>query len=128
MDEPVRRVDQTTTRTDDSVTTAQEVHEPAQQRAHKQSVVARLVWFIAGVINVLLAFRFLFVLLGANSANSFANFIYSASHPFAAPFFGLFGYATHYGVSRVEFSTLVAIIVYSLVAYGISRLVTITQD
>ncbi len=128
MDEPVRRVDQTTTQTGDSVATTQEVHEPAAERAHKQNVVARVVWFIAGVINVILAFRFVFVLLGANSASGFANFIYNISHPFAAPFFGIFGYTARYGVSRFEISTLVAIAVYSLVAFGIARLATITQE
>jgi uncharacterized protein YggT (Ycf19 family) len=76
---------------------------------------------------VLLAFRFALVLMGANPANGFANFIYTVSHPFAAPFFGLFGYSLRYGVSRVELSTLVAIAVYALVAFGIARLVTIRQ-
>ena len=86
---------------------------------------ARLIWFVADIILVLLAFRFVFVLLGANSANAFANFIYTLSHPFAAPFFGLFSYQTAYGTSRFEISTLVAMAVYALVAYGLARLVTI---
>jgi hypothetical protein len=88
---------------------------------------ARIVWFIAGVLLVLLAFRFAFVLFGANPANGFVNFIYTVSHPFAAPFFGIFGYSISYGVSRVELSTLVAMAVYALVAYGIARLLTIRE-
>ncbi len=88
---------------------------------------ARIVWFIAGVLLVLLGFRFALVLLGANPANGFANFIYTASHPFAAPFFGLFGYSLRYGVSRFEVSTLVAMAVYALIAYGIVRLITIRK-
>lgn len=86
---------------------------------------ARLVWFVADVIIVLLAFRFVLALLGANTANSFANFVYSASYPLAAPFFGLFSYKTNYGVSNLEISTLVAMAVYALIAYGITRLITI---
>ena len=91
------------------------------------STAARIVWFITGVLLTLLAFRFVLVLLGANPSNAFANFIYSASHPFVAPFFGLFGYSLHYGVSRLELSTLVAMAVYALVAYGIAKLLTIRK-
>ena len=107
--------------TDDNVDTA----TPAE--AESTSVAARVVWLIAGIIIAILAFRFVFVLLGANPANGFANFIYTLSHPFAAPFFGLFGYSLRYGVSRFELSTLVAMAVYALVAYGITKLLTIRQ-
>ncbi len=96
----------------------------APARGQHSLIVTRIVWFIAGVLLVLLAFRFIFVLLGANPANGFANFIYTASHPFVAPFFGIFGYSIKYGVSRVELSTLVAMAVYALIAFGISRLLT----
>ena len=91
------------------------------------STAARIVWFITGVLLTLLAFRFLLVLLGANPSNGFANFIYTISHPFAAPFFGLFGYNLHYGISRAEISTLVAIAVYALVGFGIAKLLTIRR-
>jgi|SRR5665213_1614551 len=110
-----------TTRVDDEDSVA-----PAAQ-GQQSSIVARIVWYIAGVVLALLAFRFVLVLLGANPANGFTNFIYTISHPFAAPFFGIFGYSLRYGVSRVELSTLVAIAVYALVAYGIARLLTIDQ-
>ena len=93
----------------------------------KTNTAARVVWFIAGVLLTLLAFRFLLVLLGANPNNGFANFIYTISYPFAAPFFGLFGYDLKYGVSRVEISTLIAMAVYTVVAFGIARLLTIRR-
>ena len=98
-------------------------------RTHNQgtATAVRVVWFIAGLLLILLAFRFVFILLGANTANSFASLIYSASYPFARPFFGLFGYSIRYGVSRVELSTLVAMAVYALLAFGIARLITIGQ-
>lgn len=86
---------------------------------------ARIVWFIAGVILVLLAFRFVFILLGANPNSGFVDFIYSVSHPFAAPFFGIFGYQQSLGVGKFEFSTLVAMAVYALIAWGLARLLTI---
>ncbi|MEO7364640.1 MAG: hypothetical protein ABIV43_04025 [Candidatus Saccharimonadales bacterium] len=88
-------------------------------------MASRVIWFIAGVIITLLSFRFVLILLGANPSNQFANFIYSISYPFARPFFGLFSYDLNYGVARVEVSTLVAMAVYAIVAYGLARLLTL---
>lgn len=93
----------------------------------RSNIVARIIWFIAGVLLVLLAFRFVFALLGANPQNGFANFIYTVSHPFVAPFFSLFGYGYRYGVSRFEIYTLVAMAVYAIIAWGLARLVTLAQ-
>jgi hypothetical protein len=95
---------------------------------HPQNVLTRVIWFIAGVIIVLLAFRFVLSLLGANTTNGFANFIYSASHPFVAPFFGLFSYNNiQYGVSRFEVYTLIAMAVYAVIAWGLTALVDISR-
>lgn len=130
------QIQQVRTVTNDGVATKttrvvdQDRDAAAQTTETRQSTVStaeRVVWFIAGILLILLAFRFIFVLLGANPANGFANFIYSTSHPFAAPFFGIFGYSLHYGISRVELSTLVAMAVYALIAFGITRLLTIRQ-
>lgn len=120
--EQVRHVDDEgqVTRTTTTVTDDGAVQSPS-------TIMARVVWYIAGVIITLLALRFIFVLLGANQGNGFVHFIYSLSYPFAVPFFGIFGYSIHYGVSRFELSTLVAIAIYALVAWGLARLVTIRQ-
>jgi cation transport ATPase len=88
-------------------------------------IAARVVWLIAGVILTLLAIRFVFIMLGANPNSGFVNFIYSVSHPFAAPFFGIFGYTQSLGNAKVEWTTLVAMAVYALIAWGIARLLTI---
>jgi hypothetical protein len=90
------------------------------------NVAARIVWFIAGLILLLLAFRFVLSLLGANPANGFADFIYTTSQPFVAPFFNLFSYDNiQYGTSRFEVYTLVAMAVYAAVAWLLSYLFTI---
>ena len=89
-------------------------------------ILARIIWFVAGIILLLLAFRFLLSLLGANRSNGFADFIYTASHPFVAPFFGLFHYnVVNYGASRFEIYTLVAMLVYTAIAGMLAYLVTI---
>ncbi|MBC7581865.1 YggT family protein [Aeromicrobium sp.] len=96
-------------------------------KADTTNTAVRIIWFITGVVLTLLAFRFVLILLGANQANGFVNFIYSLSHPFAAPFFGIFSYDQTLGVAKFELSTLVAMLVYSLVAFGIVRLLTIRR-
>jgi uncharacterized protein YggT (Ycf19 family) len=90
------------------------------------NVVSRIIWFVAGVILLLLAFRFVLSLLGANTTNGFAQFIYNTSHPFVSPFFGLFNYNNiQYGVSRFEVYTLIAMAVYAAVAWVLSALANI---
>jgi hypothetical protein len=99
--------------------------EPVVRQYHPAIVLDRIIWFVAGLLITLLAFRFIFALLGANPANSFAHFVYSVSHPFVALFFSLFSYNYQYGVSRFETYTIVAILVYAVVAYFLSWLVNI---
>jgi hypothetical protein len=117
----VREVEDTPT----TANTTRVVDRPAN--VDGATTAARVVWFVAGVLLVLLAFRFVFIMLGANPNNGFVDFIYDVSHPFAAPFFGIFGYTQTLGTARVEWSTLVAMLVYALVAYGIARLLTIRR-
>ncbi len=109
-----RRVRTTTTNDDDVAVVAT-----------GQSTTERVVYFITGILLTILAFRFVLSLLGANRENGFADFIYSFSYPFVAPFFGLFGYDVQYGISRFEIETLVAMAVYALIAYGIVRMIRI---
>ena len=59
--------------------------------------------------------------LGANAFSGFTNFIYALSSPFALPFSGIFG--TTVSSSLIfEWSTLIAMAVYAVVAYGIVAL------
>lgn len=105
-------------RSDEEVTT-----KPVATSVESESLAERVVWIIAGLILALLAVRFVFSLLGANRANPIANLVYDMSHPFVAPFFGLFNYnVVDYGASRVEIYTLVAMGVYALLAWLIASL------
>lgn len=78
------------------------------------SVATRIVNLIGGIIISVLALRFLLSLFGANRGNVIADFIYDVSHPFVAPFFGLFNYTPQFGAARFEFETLVAIAFYAI--------------
>lgn len=82
----------------------------------------KIVYLIYGILAGLLAIRFIFSLLGANRSNAFADLIYTVTGPFVAPFRGLFNVNTDYGVSRLDIESLVAIIVYGLIAWVIVKM------
>ncbi len=91
---------------------------------------SNIVWYIAGVLLALLAIRFVLKLTGANPSSGFVDFIYTLSGVFVAPFRGIFSTPTAEGDivrSVFETSTVVAIIVYALIAWGISRLFTLNK-
>lgn len=127
MADQAQQVRETTVRSGDTVQTTKEIRDPATERDHSKEVKSRIVWYVAGVLLVLLGFRFVLALLGANPNNGFADFIYDVSYPFVAPFFGLFSYDTQYGVAKLEIFTLVAMAVYAILAYGVDKLVNITR-
>ena len=91
-------------------------------------VAKRLVYYITGVIIALLLLRLLLLLLAANQGNGFVDFIYAVSGFFAAPFFGIFSYTPAYGSSVFEVSTVVAIIIYALLGWGIAKLFTLGSN
>ncbi len=129
MTEDIQNVRETTTRSGDTVQKTTEVRDPRAKSEHQQNVAERVIWFVTGILLVLLAFRFLLSLLGANTTNGLANFVYNTSHPFVAPFFSLFRYNNFTnGVSHFEVYTLVAIGLYAVVAWGIAKLVTLNRD
>lgn len=110
--------------TEEPVTTDRQV--VTDRTAAPGSVVAaRVVWYITGVIIALLGLRLILQLLGANEGNPFVDLVYGLSGIFAAPFFGMFSYEPSYGVSYFEVSTLVAILIYALIGWGLARLFTL---
>lgn len=82
----------------------------------------RVIWYIFYALEALLLFRFILKLLGANAAAGFTNFIYSLSSLPLAPFKYVFG-TDSVGGSIFEWSTLLAMLVYWVIAWGIIKLV-----
>lgn len=123
-----RQVRETTVRQGDSTETVRESRDSLAEREHKTNVATRIVWFIAGILLALLALRFLFALLGANPNNGLASFVYSVTYPFVAPFFNLFSYdVVTAAASRLEIFTLVAMLIYALIAWGIAKALNIRR-
>jgi hypothetical protein len=125
MEEQRTEVQETDTRVNDPVVQRQTVAHTTE-RVSSAVVAQRVVWFIVGVIDALIAIRFVLLLLGANHDAGFVDFIYSVTNVLVAPFTGIFGQPT-YGVSVFEISSLLAILIYTLIGYGIARLLTLTR-
>lgn len=81
----------------------------------------QIVWYILGIIEAFLAFRFVLKLLGANPEAGFTGFIYGATYVFAAPFLNVFRFSKVAG-SVFEWTTLLAMFVYWALAVGIIKL------
>lgn len=86
--------------------------------------IYHVVNFIIGLIQIVLALRFLLRLLGANPASGFTQFVFDISAPLMAPFVGIFGSTVAEG-SVVEWSVLVAMAVYALLSYIVLQAVSL---
>lgn len=97
------------------------VTEKPQAVYNKKKAIFRtyqFIWYILGLIEVLLGFRFLLSLLGANRGSGFVDLIYGITAPLVAPFRGVLG-TTGSGTIAFEWSVIFAGIVYFVIAYGI---------
>ena len=96
--------------------------DPYEGRRATVDRVIQAVYLVFGVLEALLAIRFVLKLLGANEAAGFTSFVYGITAPFLAPFAGIFGTPQADG-SVLELHTLVAIVIYALVAWLVAKVV-----
>jgi uncharacterized membrane protein YdbT with pleckstrin-like domain len=90
----------------------------------------KIVYYILGVLEVLFGFRLAFKLLGANPQSLFVSFIYTVSQAFLSPFVGIFRSTVTKGIeaqSVLEPTTIIAMIVYGIIAWGIVKLLEISK-
>ena len=115
---------------DGTVVQSQRVVRREEHTASPSGVAANVIWLVYGIVAGLHVIRFLLSLLGANSANAFANFVYTVTNPFVSPFRSLFSVDTTVGngTGRFEIETLVALLVYGLTAWVLARMVRIRKD
>jgi len=81
-----------------------------------------VIWLVLVMLEALLALRFGLKLIGANAASPFAALVYNLSSIFLFPFAGLTGAPAASGMV-MEFSTLIAMVVYALLFWIIERIV-----
>lgn len=101
---------------------------PSRQNSTSYQKAGYFVYLIFGLLEILLAFRFVLKLLGANPSTGFVDFVYNLSAIFVAPFTGIFNTSMSSGnvtTSIFEPAVLVAIAVYAVIAWGIVTLIKV---
>jgi len=114
--EPVKTVSQ--------VEHVETVHKSNAISRNTTTTTTRIVYWLTAILVTLLAFRLVLKLLAASTSSAFVALIYDVTKVFIAPFNGIFEAVE----SGFETSTLVAIIVYALVGWGIAKLVAISTN
>ncbi|MFA6754535.1 MAG: hypothetical protein WCR68_01685, partial [Candidatus Dojkabacteria bacterium] len=61
-----------------------------KREASSSQTIEYIIYFIFGLLNILLAFRFILKLTGASTSSIFVNFIYDLSRVLILPFEGIF--------------------------------------
>jgi len=102
------------------------VSTPVRAGATTRETTEYLIYFIFGVLEVLLGFRLILKLTGASLASGFVKFVYGVTGIFTLPFQGIFR-QTSASTSVLEPSVIVAIIVYIILAWGIVKLIRISS-
>jgi hypothetical protein len=104
----------------DIIRPEQIVGDPPATRRKRIYKGEQVIYLIFGIVEALIAIRLILRLLAANPAAGFATFIYGITDPLVAPFVGLFATPAYDG-NMLELGSIVAIIVYALVAWLLVR-------
>jgi len=96
-------------------------HEQGSEGRVTTFKVTQLIWLLVGLLEGVLALRFIFKLIGVNAANAFASLLYSVTDLFVAPFASLTGAPAAAGMV-LEVSTLIAMVVYALIGWVLARI------
>lgn len=105
--------------------TVKEIVEPqVVTKATNSQTYEYLVYYFFGAVEVLLAFRIILKLAGANTYSTFVSLVYGITGVFVLPFLGIFHQGT-VAASVFEPSTIVALIAYAVLAWGIVKLLRI---
>jgi uncharacterized protein YggT (Ycf19 family) len=99
-------------------------YDPFEGRRLAGYRLTQLIYWVFGLVEGLILVRLILKVLGANQTAGFAQFIYGITAPLVAPFMGLFSNPA-YQNSILELSSIVALIVYALVAWLLAKLVWI---
>jgi uncharacterized protein YggT (Ycf19 family) len=96
-------------------------HEQGSEQRATTFKATQIIWLLLGILEALIALRVVFKLIGVNAANPFATLLYNVTNIFVAPFASLTG-APAAGGMVLEISSIIAMIVYLLIAWGLARI------
>lgn len=97
-------------------------HEAGREQRVATFKATQLIWLLLGLLEAAIALRIIFKLVGVNAANAFATLLYNVTGFFLAPFASLAG-APAAGGSVLEVSSIIAMVVYLLIAWALERIV-----
>jgi hypothetical protein len=89
--------------------------------------LTEIVWLLFGILEALIGLRVFLKLIAANPNNPFASLVYQASALFVWPFSGLTITPAAEGMV-LEIPSIIAMIVYGLLAWLVVRLIWIVFD
>ncbi|MCX6022204.1 MAG: YggT family protein [Chloroflexi bacterium] len=108
----------------ETVPAAVSVVRPLDVLERRRRTIAKtnqVVWYITGIIEVLIGLRIGLLALGANPASDFTQIVLGLTGPFVWPFQGLFPSPAASGF-EFELSSLAALLVYFLLAIALTKL------
>lgn len=108
--------------------TQQVTRDVAAESRLRMTQITRIMWTIAGILEILLGLRFMLKLIAANPGSGFAGFIYGITGVFTAPFNTLLGTPASSGGSILEVTTLIAMAVYALFFWVVARVIVIATE
>lgn len=97
------------------------VQDVGAEREAALSRVTGLIWLLTGILEFAIGLRVLLKLISANPNAPFVNLVYSVTDLFLWPFLGLTVTPQANGMV-LEFSSIIAMIVYAVLAWIIVRL------
>jgi len=80
----------------------------------------QIIWYVLGILETLLIFRFVLKLTAANPSSPFSILVYGLTYPFILPFRWLYSTPSFEG-SQVEWHTIIAMFVYFLASWFLIR-------
>ena len=97
-------------------------HEPGRGQRVAAFKATQWIWLLLGLLEAALALRVVFKLIAVDANNGFAALLYNVTNLFVAPFASLVGAPAAAGMV-LEISTIIAMIVYLLIAWALERIV-----
>ena len=96
--------------------------EPEREQRIFTFKATQLIWLLFGILEALIALRIGLMLIGANPNSPIVALIYGFTYLFLFPFEGLVG-SPAAGNMVLELSSLVAMLLYGLIAWAVERVV-----
>ena len=97
-------------------------HEQGREQRAATFKATQIIWLLLGLLEAAIALRVIFKLIAVNAANPFATLLYNVTNLFVAPFASLASAPSAAGMV-LEISSIIAMIVYLLIAWALERIV-----